>query len=105
MVDAEGKLIDSISRTDLKGIGSDGRLFFRLSQSVEEFIGKLKQQDTARTRPTSPVSVRMDDTFETVAARLLEHRIHRVYVVDDLQEYPVSVVSLRDLLLALISSL
>jgi len=106
VVNDEGKLVGAISLRDLKGISSDGRLIIgRLYQSVKVFLDKLKLGSKEPDRPRNAVKATLNDTFEAVARTLVEHNIHRVFIVNNQNDrIPIGVVSLKDLLLELIES-
>jgi len=100
VVDDKERLISSISFSDLKVLGREVDFFFRLSQPIREFLNK-----EGANRPQGPVFVTMRDTFETVLGKCMQFGIHRVYVVDDpATMVPLTVISLRDLLLQLVNS-
>lgn len=100
VVDEKEKLVSTISLTDLKVVGTDASFFYRLTQPVREFLFK-----EGATRPIQPVTVTMHDTFESVVAKCMTHGIHRVHVIDDPSSMvPLTVISLRDLLLQLVNS-
>jgi len=44
VVDANGKLVENISLRDLKAIQSDGRMFWRLNQTVKHFLEKIRKE-------------------------------------------------------------
>jgi len=101
VVDVTGKLVDNISVRDLKAISSDCRLFWRLYQTVGNFLQKIK---TEKSRPHSIITCKESDTLEDVITRLVYHNIHRLFVVDE-EKKPVSVVSLRDVIRELITNI
>jgi len=53
-------------------------------------------------RPRFVVSAKMNDTLEQVIQKLVEHKIHRLYVIDD-DHKPVGVISLKDILMEIIT--
>jgi CBS domain-containing protein len=99
-------LTGSLSLVDLKAIQHDAHMFWRLFETVKNFIQKLKigPHETMETdRPRTIVSVKSDDTLEDVLKKLSEHRIHRIFVVDD-EKKPIGCISLKDLLFEIISA-
>jgi len=106
IVDANGRLKGNISMRDLKTIGTDASLFWRLHQSVKNFIAKLRHEYQARHgRPRTIVYVLPSATIKDVIQTLAEHRIHRIYICDTHQDKkPIGVVTLQDLLLEIISN-
>jgi len=101
IVDGEGKLKGNISNRDLKAISTDGSLFWRLFSTAKNFrIHARKDADPAPPRGT--VTVTTQDTLRTVITKLNEDKIHRVYVIDH-DRHPLGVISLRDVLLQIIT--
>ena len=90
----EGKLVGLVSRTDLLRIGSRqagsnprASLVTLPKHPVEEFMTK------------DVVTVTQGDSLHRAAQLMVEHRIHRVFVVNDAHE-PLGVISTRDLMMA-----
>jgi CBS-domain-containing membrane protein len=104
VIDKEGKLTANIAMKDLKAVSTDTRLFWRLFQTVHNFLQKVRKEnsETGGDRPRTTVTVKAEDTLETVIRRLTEHSIHRIYIVDD-HKKPLGVISLKDVLAELIS--
>jgi len=104
VVDKEGKLTANISLKDLKAMSTDARLFWRLFQTVHNFLLKVRKENNEHSgdRPRTVVTVKPTDTLETVIRKLSEFKIHKVYVVDE-HKKPVSVISLKDILYEIIS--
>jgi len=103
IVDSDGKLVGNISLVDLKAISPDGRMFHRLYQTAKNFILKIRKEYAEKDgRPRSVVFVKPTDTLETAIRVLAEHKIHRVYVVDD-EHKPIGIISLKDILLQVVS--
>jgi len=104
VIDKEGKLVAAISLKDLKSMSTDTRLFWRLYQTVHNFLLKVRKEsnETGGDRPRTVVTVKPQDTLETVIKKLQEHKIHRVFIVDE-HKKPVGVISLKDLLREIIS--
>lgn len=104
VIDTDGKLTGTISVRDLKAISVDARMFWRLYQTVKNFLLKIRKEnnETGGDRPRSVVTVRSSDTLETVVKRLAEHDIHRIFIVDELKK-PIGVISLKDVLYEIIS--
>lgn len=102
VVDKEGKLVGNISLRDLKAMSTDARLFWRLYQTVHNFLLKIRHEDSG-DRPRTIVTVKPTDTLETVIKKLAENKIHRVYIVDEAKK-PQGVISLKDVLKEIISN-
>jgi CBS domain-containing protein len=102
VVDDSGKLTNTLSIRDLKTIGTDARLFWRLRQTVHNFIRKVRHEGVGE-RPRSVVFATRDDTLAKVIQEMVDHKIHRVFVVDDRHtKKPVGIVSIRDVLLEIL---
>ncbi|KAL6058340.1 hypothetical protein QOT17_014952 [Balamuthia mandrillaris] len=94
-----GKLVDNLSASDLKGIGTSQDKLAYFDRSVNEFLAQAKNRGKEEEgRRERDVVCCMDDaTVEEVIRLLAEKRVHRAYVVDD-QQRPIGVVSISDLL-------
>jgi len=101
VVDGHGKLTGNISLRDLKVMAPDGGLFWRLYGTTKSFLHKLDQEGQGH-RPRSVQTVSVDDTLETVLVKLAEHKIHRVFIVDE-KHHPIGIITIKDILLDLIS--
>lgn len=98
IVDAEGRLVGNISARDLKYATADISIFTRLHLPVGEFIKTIRQSVVEDVQPA--ISVSETSTIEYVIARLVTNKLHRIYVTTiDLK--PIRVISLRDILKAL----
>jgi len=104
VVDSSGKVVDNISLRDLKAIQHDGRMFWRLYQTCKNFLMKIRKEFAKEdARPSRVVVLTPKDTLESVINLCNNHNIHRVYVVDE-NKKPISVISLRDILNEIITS-
>jgi CBS domain-containing protein len=100
---ANGKLIETISIRDLKAIQNDGRMFWRLNQTVVHFLEKIKKDAEEKTkRPRTLVTIKIDDTLEHIITKLVENKVHRIFVVND-DHQPIGVISLKDVLFQVVS--
>jgi len=95
-----GKLIGNLSVKDLKGISSEGGLFWRLYEPVSVFLDKLKNE--FKLIPQNVITAKAEDNIEHVINLMTEHKIHRVYIVDN-EEKPIGIVTIKDLLLEMIT--
>jgi CBS domain-containing protein len=94
-----GWLVDNISIRDLRGIRDDAKLFWRLWDPVGVFKTKVRQE--FQHIPNHVVYVLPTDTLETVITRMVENRIHRIFVIDSEQtRRPIRVISQSDVLKA-----
>eukprot|EP00457_Paulinella_chromatophora_P010423 gb/GEZN01010525.1/.p1 GENE.gb/GEZN01010525.1/~~gb/GEZN01010525.1/.p1 ORF type:complete len:335 (-),score=59.08 gb/GEZN01010525.1/:204-1208(-) len=100
LVDAAGKISGVLSLRDLKAVGADLHSFWRLDQTVHNFIEKVKK-DFPDSRPRGVVTITCKDSIGTLLDKLEANKIHRVFVVNDKKE-PIGVVSLKDVLAMLL---
>lgn len=93
--DDQGRLISSFSASDLKGC-EPGLLFKSLQESVVQFVRSAEQ----RLRPQQPgrasISCKVGDAVGDVVKKLLDYRIHRVWVVDQ-KNVVIGVVAFSDI--------
>jgi len=101
VVDKDGKLTSNISLQDLKAMSNDARLYWRLYQTVHNFLLKVRKENIG-DRPKTIVSVKAQDTLETVIKKLNDTGIHRIYIVDD-HKKPLGVITLKDVLAEIIN--
>lgn len=92
VVNAEGKLIGQLSASDLRGLAKD--LFSSLDKRISEFIHKA-----AKIATCSP-----DAKIKDVIKQLAAGSLHRLWIVDK-EHHPIGVVSLGDVMKALMLSL
>jgi len=104
VVGDDGKLVDQLSLRDLKASAPDGRFFWHLYRPVKEYLEHCKGKGQAFERPASVVYCTVDHTLEQVMQMIVQNRIHRVFVVDsEINKKPISVITLRDVLYAIIT--
>ncbi|EFA85165.1 cystathionine-beta-synthase domain-containing protein [Heterostelium album PN500] len=97
-----GQLVDTLSIRDLKGMATDGSLFWKLYRPVSEFLEFLKK-DAKTLRPRHAIFCIKDETFESALTKIYTNQVHRIFVVDSSESRkPISVISLGDLLLQLL---
>ncbi len=92
VVNDEGKLVGNVSVSDLKAIGYDGKLMSHLFAPVSEFL-KLAKPDSLGAITVTPQA-----TFASVVEKLVNNRIHRIFVIDPETEKPLGVISLLEIL-------
>jgi len=73
IVDDQGRLVSNISASDLKGITDEN--FPQLNESLSNFISSPNK--------IPPIKCTPDSTLGELIQKLVENRIHRVYIVDD----------------------
>jgi len=104
VVNSEGCMTSNISMRDLRAMSVDGRLFWRLYQTCKNFLQKVSKEsrEADEGRPRSLVTVKEKETLGAVIRKLCQHKVHRVYIIDA-QKKPQGVISLKDILLEIIS--
>jgi len=100
VVNTDGKLVGAISHSDLKLIQADGRMFWRLYQTVKNFL--LKNRKEGYERPTHPIVAAPNETIETALKKFDESHVHRIFVVDE-HHKPIGIVTLKDILAEIIN--
>jgi CBS domain-containing protein len=96
VVDKDGCLVDTISVSDLSGMGCDTEHFERLWYPIKRF--KLSVQNTRK-----PSVVTLTDTLETIIRQMDDGNVHVVFVVDLSRApftVPLHVITQRDVLQA-----
>jgi len=106
VVNDDGRLTGALSLRDIKLIQHDARFFWRLNQTVHNFLVKLRHEYTEKhKRPHRVVFALPDHSMREVISELAEERIQRVFIVNDRTEKkPIGVVSIKDVLLEILSS-
>jgi len=97
---AVAKLVGNISATDVKLLGYDLRYFKALGFSTNEYLGAVMPKDHASGEVVC-VKEGGNDTMGDIIGKLVENHIHRLYVIDN-EGKPVGVISMTDILLALV---
>jgi len=93
---SEGKLVESISVSDLRHVGYAENMFERLFLSVKDFLAlaRIGAPYTSPVIVVTPLS-----TIAEVAEKLDKYKIHRVFVVESEESMkPIGVISLFDFL-------
>lgn len=104
VVDSEGRIVDVLSQSDLRGINPESMTFRFLWNTIDFF------KDQVRTNnpycPATPICVTPDATFEQVLLLMEEHHCHRVFVITATNDRkPVDVVSMTDCMAFLLTFL
>jgi CBS domain-containing protein len=99
ILDGEGKLVGSLSISDIKLLGYDARFWELLTDSVESYLAGLRLRDASRTIPDEkdPIRCTPETTLASCVKMMTFYDIHRLFVVDNNQK-PLGVVSLEDAL-------
>jgi CBS domain-containing protein len=113
VVDANGKLVGSISASDLKIIGYDVKFWNLLGLSVKDYLNEINKSGHPEYRshlflwarePNGPpivIKCKKTDTLKFATKLLNFYRVHRVYIVDD-DNRPVGILTLREVLQTLL---
>jgi len=101
VIDDDGRIVDNISLRDLKAMAPDAGLFWRLFGTTKTFLEKL-QAERLGGRPYSVQVCSTDDTLGDIIKRLVDQKIHRIYITDSDQK-PIGLLSLKDILLELLT--
>jgi CBS domain-containing protein len=101
VVDDTGKLVGAMSHSDLKLIQADARMFWRLHQTVKNFLQKNRKE--GYERPTHPITASPTETIETALRKFQENHVHRIFIVDD-NHKPTGIVTLKDILAAFVDA-
>jgi len=96
VVDADNKLIGSLSVSDLKYILVD-EIFFGLSESAMDFVAHCRQQNTREFSPS--ISVDKNTTLERIVGKFAKTHVQRFYIVDE-NKHPIGVFSITEALKA-----
>jgi len=103
VVDYDDKLVGNISVSDLKIIGFDGTMLARLYYPISQFL-KLLAKDKGSNTVEEPACVSLQSQFREVVGKLVQTRIHRVYLTDD-SGAPTGVITQHEVLNALLKFL
>jgi len=102
VVDNEGKIVGNISVSDLKIIGFDGAMLARLYYPVSQFLKLLAKDRSSEVE--QPVCVSLQSQFREVVGKLVQTRIHRVYITDS-SGVPTGVITQHEVLSAMLKFL
>jgi len=91
IVDANGVLVGTLSASDLRSLDAE-HLRFATLPSIE-FVKKFSPASA------KPVTATKTDSLRTVMQRMLEHRVHRVWIVDA-ENKVVGVITMSDIIKA-----
>jgi len=87
IIDDEGKLINNISASDLKGVTKE--TFWKLELPIEKILGDREK--------LPPLTCKSSDTLADIIQRVSDCRVHRIYVVDS-SNHPTNVITLTTIL-------
>jgi len=90
ITDEHGKLIGTISGSDLRGLSHD-----KVANVLLPVMDFLKSQHGGVLKP--PITCKKTDKVKAVTDKLITEKVHRVWITNDAE--PIGVVSLSDLAL------
>lgn len=89
VMDQHNRIVANFSATDLLGLNEAN--FHLLALPVMEFLIRIHGY------PKPPVFVKLDETPEALMMKVVIHKVHRVYIVNE-KMVPIGVVSLTDIM-------
>lgn len=89
IVDANGRLVGTISASDLKALDAEHLRFATLN--VMDFLAKFSPKSV------NPVSAAKQCTLRTIMSKMLQQRVHRVWICDG-DHKPIGLVSMTDVI-------
>lgn len=112
IVNEDGVMEDTISATDLKGIGAQGEHFDNLFHNVRVFKEETRKiipqvapraHYSGKATPIGPIAVSPDDTLTDVLDKMDDGNIHRVWVcskqsINDGRPIPENVITQTDMI-------
>eukprot|EP00658_Telonema_sp_P-2_P082982 TRINITY_DN8875_c0_g1_i6.p1 TRINITY_DN8875_c0_g1~~TRINITY_DN8875_c0_g1_i6.p1 ORF type:complete len:184 (+),score=38.21 TRINITY_DN8875_c0_g1_i6:233-784(+) len=98
VVDGTGRLVGNLSGSDLRGVRESQ--VAQLLLQVKDFLDLQQRQShrVAHEEPLPCLAVRAGDTLADLVSKFRESRVHRLYVVDDNDGAPVTVITLTDMM-------
>lgn len=81
VVDSDNKIVGSISASDLKG-STEETLFSDVKRPLKDYLANCSRY-FKRDPSSKPITCTINDTLKGVMAKLIEHRIHRIFITDD----------------------
>lgn len=96
VTDDQGSILGVISRTDLVRVGRSQAGSHRKASAL--VLPEKRVGDLVRERARAPVTVGPTETLKVAAQRMIEERVHRLFVIDN--KKMVGVVSTLDMMSA-----
>jgi CBS domain-containing protein len=100
VVNDSGQLVENVSVRDVKLIGADASMFWRMQQTVMQFTHKLNVEYLHKHKhPRHVIYVTPTATIQDVMYWFVIFNIHRVYIVDNhVDRRPIGIASMRGIL-------
>jgi len=93
------KLVGALSLRDIKLLSSDLRFFWRLHQSVGDFLTKMREDWNIRHgRPARVIYLTPDSTLEEAIKTLYHEKLHTIFLVNNEDDKkPVGLIRIKDI--------
>lgn len=98
VIDDKQHIVGALSVRDLKLVLED-KMFSHLLEPCKTFIQKLGED---LKRPSHTITVKTTDTMQKAIELLVEHKLHRLFVVDG-QKHIAGVVGLKEIMMEIIT--
>lgn len=80
VVNSDSKVVGSVSASDLKGSTED-TFFSDVRQPLKDYLARSSHY-FKREPGSKPITCGLNDTLKDVTEKLIQHRIHRIFVTD-----------------------
>jgi len=87
VIDEKGKLVNNISASDVRGLTKE--TFWNLELSIEKNINLQNK--------LPPVTCKAENTFGEVLKKIVDHKVHRIFVVNE-DNQPTNVITLTTIM-------
>jgi len=94
----QGILVATISAKDVRFICSSTDNFRLLYSPISEFLSDVRHSEVNIKNPS--IVCKETDSISSILGKLVENRIHRIFVVDELSK-PTKIITLTDIMKAL----
>jgi CBS domain-containing protein len=106
VTDKEGRITGSLALRDMKCVSTyygHIRQLWRFYMPLRNFLRHLSEEyEKKHSRPHKVVYCNETDTLEMALTKLVNNNVHRIFIVND-ENNPIGIVSLKDILLELIT--
>jgi len=98
VLDEKNHVVGALSCRDLKLI-MDEKIFGYLLEPIKIFMDRLNTMYPERSK--IPIVAKGEDTLSKVIDLLMQHKLHRVFVIDE-KHHPIGVMGLKEILLEIV---
>jgi len=100
VVNEQGQLVENLSVRDVKVIGADASMFWRMQHTIMQFTHKLNLEYThTHKHPRHIIYVTPSATIQDVIYWFVIFNVHRVYIVDNhVDRRPIGIASMRGII-------